>query len=117
MLNFLLTSRNVGVRSKPPKNSRIGMVSPNNIHLALHHNMWAKHTSDWSTIHDLELRDCFTLVVLIRSGSGCLSADDRKFHVLDLYADEEEVDFSNNNVFEVISAKTVCWLHACMDQA
>lgn len=28
MLNFLFTSRKVGVRSKPPRNNRIGMVSP-----------------------------------------------------------------------------------------
>lgn len=28
MLNFLFTSRKVGVRSKPPKNNRIGIVSP-----------------------------------------------------------------------------------------
>ena len=28
MLNFLFTSRNVGVRSNPPKNSRIGIVWP-----------------------------------------------------------------------------------------
>lgn len=28
MENFLFTSRKVGVRSKPPRNSRMGMVSP-----------------------------------------------------------------------------------------
>lgn len=28
MLNFLLTSRKVGVSSKPPRKSRIGIVSP-----------------------------------------------------------------------------------------
>lgn len=30
MLNFLLTSRKVGVRSKPPRKRRIGIVSPRN---------------------------------------------------------------------------------------
>ena len=66
--------------------------------------MWAKHTSDWSTIHDLELRDCFTLVVLIRSGSGSLSADDRELHVLDLYADEQEVDLADDDILQMIPA-------------
>ena len=63
-------------------------------------------TSYWSTIHDLELGNRFALIILVRWRAGRLPPDDGKFHMLDLDTYEEEVDLSDNNVLQVVSAQT-----------
>lgn len=63
-----------------------------------------RFTANGSTVHDLEFGDGLGFVVLVRSCTCCLAANNGKFHVLDLDADEEEVDLSDDDVFEVVSA-------------
>ena len=62
-------------------------------------------TSYWCTVHDLELGDGLTLVVLVGRRAGRLAADDGELHVLDLDAHEQEVDLADDDVFQVVSAR------------
>jgi len=43
---FLLTSRKVGVRSKPPRKRRIGMVSPVRVVVSLRRHL-LNHAESW----------------------------------------------------------------------
>lgn len=60
-------------------------------------------TPDRRTIHDFKLCDGFRLVVLIWGGTRRFPPDDRELHMFDFDADEEKVDFTNDDVFEVVS--------------
>lgn len=98
------------MRSKPPKKSRIGMVSPTDedeFSRGKEAGRDAVCTSDGGTVHDLEFRDRLALVVLVGWGASRLSPNDGEFHVLDLYTDEEEVDLSDNDVLEMIPKASV----------
>ena len=48
------------------------------------------------------LGDRFIVVKRIWPGSGGLPLDDGDLHVLDLDADQQEVDLTNDHVFQVI---------------
>lgn len=60
-------------------------------------------TPDRRTIHDFKLCDGFRLVVLIWGGTCRFPPDDRELHMFDFDADEEKVDFANDDVFKVVS--------------
>ena len=53
-------------------------------------------------VHDLELGDCLRVVVHLRARARGLAADDRELHVLDLDADEQEVDLADDDVVQVV---------------
>jgi len=38
----------------------------------------------------------------MRSRPGCLPLDYRNFHVLDLYANQQEIDFANYHILQMI---------------
>jgi len=59
---------------------------------------WDRFASHWRAVHDFELCDRLTLVVLIRRRAGGLAADDREFHVLDFDAHEQEIDLPDYHV-------------------
>jgi len=106
VLNFLFTSRNVGVRSNPPRNSRIGIVSPgfnDSGYISAKRGTGETRTSHGSTIHDFELCDGLALVVLVWWRTRRLAADNGQFHVLDLDAHEQKVDLPHNHILEMIS--------------
>ena len=63
-----------------------------------------EHTSHGCAVHDLKFGDGLALVVLIRRRARRLPPYDRQLHVLDLYADEQEVDLADDDVLQVISA-------------
>ena len=65
-------------------------------------------TSDWCTVHDFELGDCFALIVLVRGRASRLPTDDGEFHVLDLDSHEEKVDFADDHILEVVSVSVNC---------
>jgi hypothetical protein len=104
VLNFLFTSRNVGVRSKPPKNSRIGIVSPaiTSAYYALKMKPNGR-TSHRCTIHNFEFRDGLALIILVGRRTRSFPSYDGELHVFDFYTDKKEVDLSNDDVLEVIS--------------
>lgn len=60
-------------------------------------------TSHRCAIHDFELCDCLTLVVLIRNRTGRLTPDNGEFHMLDLDSNKQEINLANNHIFQVIS--------------
>ena len=72
-------------------------------------HVWLWLTSDWCTVHDLELRDRLALVVLVWWRARSLATDNRKLHMLDLDADEQEVDLADDDVFQVVSAGNDIW--------
>lgn len=108
MLNLLLTTRNVGVNSKPPRNSRIEIVSPgpkkrlgkNESPLTREGEKVKRRTSHGCSIHNLELGCRLAFIILIRYSS---SRFDGYFHMLDLDPGEEEMDFADDHVFEEVS--------------
>ena len=53
-------------------------------------------------VHDLELGDRLRVVVHLRARARGLAADDRELHVLDLDADEQEVDLADDDVVQVV---------------
>ncbi len=50
----------------------------------------------------------------VRAGSGGLPLDDGDFHVLDLDADQQEVDLAHDHIFQVIPVektnKQIIWV-------
>lgn len=58
-------------------------------------------------ITHLESHQGLALVVLVGGGAGGLAADDAELHVLDLEADEQEVDAADDDVLEVVLALAV----------
>jgi hypothetical protein len=76
--------------------------------------VWVRQvlTSDWGTIHDFEFGNRLAFVVLVGWRTRCFTTDDRQLHMLDLYSNQEEVNFANNNIFQMISDIVVVRIRA-----
>lgn len=57
---------------------------------------------DRGAVHDFILADDFRFVSWIRTHSGSFASSEFDLHVLELDADEEEIDAADDHVFEVI---------------
>lgn len=69
----------------------------------------AKLTSHGCTIHNLKFRDSFTFVVLVRHCSCRLPSNNREFHMLDFYPNEEEIDFANDDILQMVPKDAECF--------
>ena len=64
-------------------------------------------------VHDLKLGDGLGLVVQVGRGARRFPPHDRELDVFDLDPDEEEVDFANDDVFQVVPGCQLAALSAC----
>lgn len=104
----------MGVRSRLPTNNRMGTHSPVIAETAPRNSSEYKSlvgekrkrsrglTFDWRSIHQFELHEVLRLVVCAGSHACCLPSNDRQLHVLDLDSDQEEVNFAQNHVLQVV---------------
>ena len=60
-----------------------------------------------TAIHDLKPDERLTLIILIRTDARRLAADDAQLHMLDLQADEQEIDAPDNHIFQMVLALAV----------
>lgn len=63
-----------------------------------------ERTSHWRAVHDFKLGDRLALIILVGRRARRLAPDDGEFHVLDLYAYQEEVNLADDDVFQMVSA-------------